>query len=60
MDDKPYFGKWGNNAPYKSKGNWSSNNKPPRKGKLCIQIAPFAAWPALLMLANAIAQSFIS
>lgn len=33
--------------------------KPPKKGKLCIAIAPFAAWPALLALANAIGQSLM-
>jgi hypothetical protein len=60
MDNKPWSGQWGVNKPYKSRGNWASNNKPPRKGKLCIHIAPFAAWPALLMLAHAVVQSFIS
>lgn len=33
--------------------------KPPKKGGLCMQIAPLAAWPALLLLSNAIVQSFM-
>lgn len=28
-------------------------------GGLCVQVAPFAAWPALISLAGAIAASFI-
>lgn len=37
------------------------SSKPPKKGggKLCIQIAPFAAWPALAALAHAIGQSIV-
>lgn len=36
----------------------SGGSKPPKKrGKLCVQIAPFAAWPALLALGGAIWQS---
>lgn len=41
--------------------------KPPKSGGggkkggggLCVQVAPFAAWPALISLAGAIAASFI-
>jgi hypothetical protein len=56
---KSWSGDWGSNKPYKSKGSWGSNNKPPKKGGLCIHIAPFAAWPALLLLGNAVVQSLI-
>ncbi len=33
--------------------------KPPKKGGLCMQIAPQAAIPALMLLGNAIVQSFM-
>ena len=37
---------------------WSSKPpKPPKKGGLCIQIAPWAAWPALLSLGAVIVRS---
>jgi hypothetical protein len=56
---KSWSGDWGSNKPHKSRGNWGSDKKPPRKGGLCITIAPHAAWPALLVLGNAVAQSLI-
>ena len=34
-----------------------SGGKPPKKGGLCIQVAPFAAWPALLSVGFAVWQS---
>ena len=37
----------------------SGGSRKPPKGKLCVQIAPYAAWPALLVLANAIWQSIV-
>lgn len=42
----------------KNKGRYGGG-KPPKKSGLCVQIAPFAAWPAIAMLVNAIAQSII-
>lgn len=45
-----------NTGSYKSGGG----GKPPKKGGgLCVQIAPFAAVPALLLLGHAIVQSFL-
>lgn len=44
-----------NTGSYKSGGG----GKPPKKGGLCVQVAPFAAVPALFMLGNAIVQSFL-
>lgn len=37
----------------------SGGGKPPKKGGLCVQIAPQAAVPALMLLGNAIVQSFL-
>lgn len=60
-----YSGKWGSNKPYKSSGASRSphskggGGKPPKKGGLCIQIAPVPSLFGLGMLVNAIVQSFI-
>lgn len=35
----------------------TGGGKPPKKGGLCVQIAPQAAIPALMVLGNAIVQS---
>lgn len=40
-------------------GSMKGGGKPPKKGGgLCVQIAPQAAIPALMLLGNAIVQSF--
>ena len=41
-----------------SLGSLKGGGKPPKKG-LCVQIAPQAAIPALMLLGNAIVQSFV-
>lgn len=43
----------------KSLGSMKGGGKPPKKSGLCVQIAPQAAIPALMLLGNAIAQSFV-
>lgn len=40
-------------------GSMKGGGKPPKKGGLCVQIAPQIAIPALMLLGNAIAQSFL-
>ena len=42
-----------------SLGSLKGGGKPPKKGGLCVRIAPQAAIPALMLLGNAIAQSFV-
>lgn len=41
-------------------GSMKGGGKPPKKGGgLCVQIAPQMAIPALMLLGNAIVQSFL-
>lgn len=43
----------------KALGSMKGGGKPPKKGGgLCVQIAPLAAFPALMLLGNAIVRSF--
>ncbi len=40
-------------------GSMKGGGKSPKKGGLCVQIAPQAAIPALMLLGNAIMQSYL-